>query len=134
MNQDCSFSNVPKGFFRSSLEGKVIEADQCLVEMLGYESREELMRIDIARDFYVDPLMRLKLLTELSTDHKTHEFFCKHRDGRPIAIRMNFAAGIRRCRQFSLFRRHDSRHLGIDKRPQFAENSIQSCFTTIKYV
>ncbi|MGA2060775.1 MAG: PAS domain S-box protein [Thermoguttaceae bacterium] len=90
MNQDCSFSNAPKGFFRSSLEGKVIEADQCLVEMLGYESREELMRIDIARDFYVDPLIRLKLLTELSTAHKTHELFCKHRDGRPIAIRMNF--------------------------------------------
>ena len=90
MNQDCSFNNAPRGFFRSSLEGKVLEVDQCLVEMLGYKSREELMQIDIARDFYIDPLMRLKLLTELSTENKTHEFFCKHRDGRPIAIRMNF--------------------------------------------
>jgi PAS domain S-box-containing protein len=89
-NNGVSFKEAPKGFFRSSLEGKVIEADQCLVEMLGYKSREELMRIDIARDFYIDPLIRLKLLTELSTGHKTHEFFCKHRDGRPIAIRMNF--------------------------------------------
>ncbi|MGA2797738.1 MAG: PAS domain S-box protein [Thermoguttaceae bacterium] len=90
MNQDCSFDNAPKGFFRSSLEGKVIEADQCLVDMLGYESREELMRIDIPRDFYVDPLMRLKLLTELSTENKTQDIFCKHRDGRPIAIRLNW--------------------------------------------
>ncbi len=89
-NNEISFNDAPKGFFRSSLEGKVIEADQYLVEMLGYKSREELMRIDIARDFYIDPLIRLKLLTELSTENKTHEFFCKHRDGRPIAIRMNF--------------------------------------------
>jgi len=90
MDQNGSFNHAPKGFFRSSLEGKVLEADQCLVEMLGYKSRKELMQIDIARDFYMDPLIRLKLLTELSTGHKTHEFFCKHRDGRPIAVRMNF--------------------------------------------
>ncbi len=89
-NNGISFKDAPKGYFRSSLEGKVLEVDQCLVEILGYESREELMQIDIPRDFYVDPLMRIKLLTELSTENKTHDFFCKHRDGRPIAIRMNW--------------------------------------------
>ena len=81
----------------------MLDVDQCLVDMLGYESREEAMQIDIARDFYVDPSMRGTLLTELSAENKTHEFFCKRRDGRPMAIRVNLAAGIRRCRQISVF-------------------------------
>ena len=85
--KDDSFAAAPKGFFRSSLEGKVLDVDQSLVDMLGYESREEAMRIDIARDFYFDPSMRRKLLTDLSAENKTHEFFCKRRDGRPLAIR-----------------------------------------------
>ncbi len=85
--KDYSFDGAPKGFFRSSLEGKVLEIDQYLVDMLGYESREEAMRIDIARDFYLDPSVRMQLLTELSAENKTHEFFCKRRDGKPMAIR-----------------------------------------------
>jgi PAS domain S-box-containing protein len=85
-----AFDGSPKGYFRSSLEGKVIEVDQYVLDMLGYKSREEAMQIDLAKDFYVDPSLRLQLLTELSTEHKTHEFFCKRRDGTPMAVRVNW--------------------------------------------
>jgi DNA-binding response OmpR family regulator len=105
-NNEISFEGGPKGSFRSSLEGKVLEVDQCLVEMLGYKSREELLQIDIARDFYVDPLMRRQLLTELSTENKTHEFFLQAPRREADSHTNHLAAGIRRCRQFPLFRRH----------------------------
>jgi PAS domain S-box-containing protein len=72
------------------LEGKVLEVDQYLLDMLGYKSREEALQIDIARDFYVDPSLRRQLLTELSTEHKIDEFICKRRDGKPIAVRVNW--------------------------------------------
>ncbi|MGD0382216.1 MAG: PAS domain S-box protein [Thermoguttaceae bacterium] len=89
-SDDVCFDGAPKGFFRSSLEGKFIEADQALVKMFGYKSRDELLQVDISRDIYADPSMRLQLLSELSTENKTHEFFCKRRDGRPIAIRITW--------------------------------------------
>jgi len=89
-NSGISFDGTFKGYFRSSLEGKFIEIDQNLVEMLGYESREELMQIDLSRDLYVDPSTRSRLLTELSTEYKTHEVFCKRRDGTLIALRINW--------------------------------------------
>ena len=72
------------------MEGKVIEADQYLVEMLGYESLEEFKKIDIGRDLYVDPAERLRLLIEVSTENRTHEFFCKRRNGKPIAVRITW--------------------------------------------
>ena len=85
--KDHSSADAPKGFFRSSVEGKLLEADQCLVDLLGYESREEAMRIDIGRDFYVDSSVRRRLLTDLSAENKAHEFFCKRKDGKPMAVR-----------------------------------------------
>jgi PAS domain S-box-containing protein len=86
-HQDHFLDKAPKGFFRSSLDGRLLEVDQCFVDMLGYESRDEAMRIDIVRDFYVDPSMRRRLLTELSTESTTHEFFCKRKDGEPMPVR-----------------------------------------------
>ncbi|GAB1421499.1 hypothetical protein MASR2M15_16670 [Anaerolineales bacterium] len=54
--------NAVEGFFRSSLEGHFIEANQSLVKMLGYESQEELCQIKIPEELYWDPSQRQRLI------------------------------------------------------------------------
>lgn len=46
--------NIPDGVYKSTEEGKFIDANPALVKMLGYESKEELMGIDIKKDLYFD--------------------------------------------------------------------------------
>ncbi|NUO63060.1 MAG: response regulator [Gemmatimonadaceae bacterium] len=46
------------GIYRSSLDGRFLEVNPALVRMLGYDSIDELLRVDIFRDIYVDPMDR----------------------------------------------------------------------------
>lgn len=82
--------DISKGFFRSSLDGKFIDFNQVLVEMLGYESREELMQIDIKKDLYIDPSVRSQILAEPNTGDKVSQVLGKRRNGEPIALRANW--------------------------------------------
>ena len=45
---------MPDGVYRSTPEGKFIEVNSAMVKMLGYESKEELLAIDIKTDLYFD--------------------------------------------------------------------------------
>jgi PAS domain S-box-containing protein len=49
---------VPDGVYRSTPEGKFIDINPAMVKMLGYESKEELMAIDIPTQLYFDPKER----------------------------------------------------------------------------
>jgi len=49
------FEQVGEGLFISTPEGKFIDCNQALLDMLGYETKEELLQIDIATDLYVIP-------------------------------------------------------------------------------
>jgi two-component system NtrC family sensor kinase len=54
------FERVRHGLFISSREGKFIDCNQALLEMAGYEDKEEFLEIDIAKDLYVNPEDRKK--------------------------------------------------------------------------
>ncbi|MDO9580858.1 MAG: diguanylate cyclase, partial [Bacteroidales bacterium] len=47
------FKSSIDGIYESTIEGKYINANPALVKMLGYENKEELMRIDIPTHLYV---------------------------------------------------------------------------------
>ncbi len=49
------FERVRHGLFISSKEGKFLDCNQALLDMLGYSSKEEFLNIDISRDLYVNP-------------------------------------------------------------------------------
>ena len=49
------FERVRHGLFISSKEGKFLDCNQALLDMLGYSAKEEFLEIDIARDLYVNP-------------------------------------------------------------------------------
>jgi two-component system NtrC family sensor kinase len=49
------FESVRHGLFISSREGKFLDCNQALLDMLEYPTKEEFLKIDIAKDLYMDP-------------------------------------------------------------------------------
>ena len=51
------FDNSPIGIYRSSVDGKMIEANQALMRFNGYEDKDEFLKsvTDIATEWYVEP-------------------------------------------------------------------------------
>lgn len=47
-------SRIPDGVYKSTVEGKFVDVNPALVRMLGYGSKEELMKIDIKSQLYFD--------------------------------------------------------------------------------
>lgn len=59
------FEQVPVGLFQSRPDGRILDANQAFIRMLGYPSKDSLMARNAA-DFYADPMDReeWKLLME----------------------------------------------------------------------
>lgn len=54
------FEHVGVGVYISSKEGKFLDANSALLEMMGYRSKEEFLTVDITTDVYVRPEDRRK--------------------------------------------------------------------------
>ncbi len=80
-------SNLPVGVYRTSPDGKIIEANGAMAEMLGFASPEALRAVN-ARDLYVEPKDRTASLERLRTTGTFFvEFQLKRHDGRTIWVR-----------------------------------------------
>lgn len=91
------FENVAEGVYQSSEEGKILEANPALVEMLGYENLDELKQIDIARDLYDDPQDReaVRHLLALEGGLSGRELRLRRKDGTSITV-LEHARAVRR--------------------------------------
>jgi two-component system NtrC family sensor kinase len=49
------FERVRHGLFISSKEGKFLDCNQAMWGLIGYQDKEEFLKIDIAKDLYVNP-------------------------------------------------------------------------------
>ena len=77
------------GIYRSSAEGRFLEVNAAMVKILGYESAEELMRVDIA-SLYANPADREKLVAAARLGEQIPESLELRwvtRDRRPITVR-----------------------------------------------
>jgi diguanylate cyclase (GGDEF)-like protein/PAS domain S-box-containing protein len=54
--------NLSYGICRCNVDGKFLEVNETMVNMLGYGSREELLALDLAQDVIRDPDKRAQLL------------------------------------------------------------------------
>src|SRR4030042_3156146 len=59
------FEHVRSGLYVSSKEGKFLNANRYLLDMLGYESKEEFLNIEITKDLYVRPEDRDKFMDNI---------------------------------------------------------------------
>jgi PAS domain S-box-containing protein len=86
------FERNPAGMFRSTLDGKLLEANEALARMFGYGSREELLHFSNVY-FYLDPEQRAPLVAHLRQQGSVtdYEFCGRHRDGSPVWVLANMA-------------------------------------------
>jgi two-component system NtrC family sensor kinase len=82
------FERVRHGLFISSKEGRFLDCNQALLEMAGYQVKEEFLRIDIAKDLYVNPEDRKKFqrLIEQQGFVKDLEVEFKRKSGEKITV------------------------------------------------
>jgi len=82
------FERVQHGIFISTREGKFIDCNQAMLDMLGYENKEEFLRLDITQDLYLNPKDReiFQSLIERDAFVKDFEVDFKRKDGEKITI------------------------------------------------
>jgi PAS domain S-box-containing protein len=85
--------NVPAGIYRTTPGGKVLIANQALVEMLGFPSRQELLSADV-RYLYADPHVRDEYTERLEREGELRnvELLLRRRDGRLLRVLENARA------------------------------------------
>jgi PAS domain S-box len=59
------FDNIQEGLFFSTPAGRFLEVNNALVRMLGYESREELLKTDIPKNIYMFPDQRRRFTQQM---------------------------------------------------------------------
>ncbi len=80
------FDNVQEGVFFSSPEGHFIEVNDALVRMLGYQSRDEVLKLDLKTQVYISSDQRDEIVRLLGENGSLQNFevtLCR-RDGTMI--------------------------------------------------
>lgn len=80
------FEESKDAIYISSTLGKFIDINPAGVELFGYKSKEELLKVDIARDLYVDPLDRQRFQSTLVSGGYVQDFEVglKKKDGEKL--------------------------------------------------
>ncbi|MGD2271272.1 MAG: ATP-binding protein [Desulfobacterales bacterium] len=82
------FEHVACGVFISSKAGKFLDANHALLDMLGYQNKEEFLRMDLAKDLWWKPEDRLKFQKLIERNGRVidYEVYFKRKDGTPIPV------------------------------------------------
>jgi PAS domain S-box-containing protein len=82
------FERVRHGLFVSSKEGKFLDCNQALLDMLGYSTKEEFLSINIAQDLYLNPEDRKIFQERIERDGyvKDMEVEFKKKNGERITV------------------------------------------------
>ena len=85
------FDGEQYGLFLSSREGRFLDVNQNLVRMLGYDSRDELLGIDITKDLYWEPKDRERFQKVIETQGfiKNYKVNFRRKDGKKLTILLN---------------------------------------------
>jgi two-component system NtrC family sensor kinase len=68
------FEQVQQGVFVATPEGKLLDCNDAFVQMLGYESREELMALNINKELYVSSEQREAFRKEIDAHNFVRNF------------------------------------------------------------
>ncbi|HJX31149.1 MAG TPA: PAS domain S-box protein [Thermodesulfobacteriota bacterium] len=82
------FNRVDQGIFVSSKEGRFVDCNAALLNILGYTSKEEFLKMDIIKDLYLKPEDRKKYQEIIERDGfvKNYEVIWKKKNGEKITI------------------------------------------------
>jgi two-component system NtrC family sensor kinase len=84
------FERVDQGICITTKEGKILDCNPALLKMLGYESKEEFLKLNVATDLYANPEDREEFqnLTERDGHVKNYEVEFKKKNGDKLPILM----------------------------------------------
>lgn len=77
------FESLPEGVYFSTPDGQLLDCNQALVRMLGYDSKDELLAIPTI-NHYADPSQRSAI--EETSAVRQHEIRLKKKDGSIISV------------------------------------------------
>ncbi|MGA2122704.1 MAG: PAS domain S-box protein [Methanoregula sp.] len=82
------FESIRHGVYVSSKEGKFTDCNRAMVEMLGYENKEQILALDLTRDVYENPEDRrnFQRIIEKEGYVKEYEVTFKKKNGETITI------------------------------------------------
>ncbi|MGD8388224.1 MAG: PAS domain S-box protein, partial [Desulfobacteraceae bacterium] len=82
------FEHVGVGVYISSKGGRFLNANVALLDMLGYASKEEFLKIDITEDLYLRASDRRKFQEMIERDGRVidYEVEFKRKDGTPVPV------------------------------------------------
>ncbi len=85
------FENSAEGMFQSSTEGKFLTVNPALVQILGYDDSEELLKVNINKDIYKDEKDRTALLNKLKEEGFVENYILtlRRKNGDDVIIRLN---------------------------------------------
>ena len=88
------FENVIDGVYIASREGDIITVNPALVEMLGYDSAEDMKSAGKTTVLYVNPIDRERVFARLETEGvvKNFEYRLRRKDGSQIVVLENSRA------------------------------------------
>jgi len=79
------FDGMQDGIYRSSHDGRFIDVNPAMVKMFGYDSREEMLAIDIKKELYFAPEERESLFLD-DGQEKVDIFRMRRKDGSEIWV------------------------------------------------
>ncbi len=79
------FNGILDGVYRSSHDGRFLDVNPAMIRMFGYDSREEMLVIDIKKEMYFAPEERESLFLDTGQE-KVDEFRMRRRDGSEIWV------------------------------------------------
>jgi PAS domain S-box-containing protein len=85
------FDNIQEGLFSSTPNGRFVEVNDALVDMLGYASREELLHVDIPSQVYFSPEQRqhhAQTMKEYGS-FRNLSATLRRKDGTPLHVLIN---------------------------------------------
>jgi len=82
------FNHMHEGVFASTPDGKILDCNDAFVRMLGYGSKEEILKLNVAQTLYVDLEDRKKFLREIGRQGfvRNFEIVLRCKDGRKIHV------------------------------------------------
>jgi PAS domain S-box-containing protein len=88
------FDNIQEGLFFATPEGQFIDVNDAMVRMLGYESREELLRADVSAHLYPTPAAKDRLVRTIAQRGalRNYEETLRRKDGGLLHTLQNISA------------------------------------------
>lgn len=81
------------GYFITSPEGKIIDVNPKGIRMLGYDTKEEILALDLEKDVYAHPMDRKKILAMVDEEgYAEYDFLIRKKNGERILAHCSLTA------------------------------------------